>query len=160
MKRRIVYIIVGIIILILVGVFNAQRNIYELTELGVAIKTSDELEDLEYVASEQPFGTVLFMRAGEVIVNGAPCTLGAFYMIQKNNVATTTGMMWNEESLKAATVDRNGTPAQVKEFDDSYLVFEPTQSACALDGDTETLKKEGEKRLALWKSVTTAKIKK
>ncbi len=158
MKHRIVYIIVGIIILILVGVFNAKRDTYELRELGVTIKKSDTLKDLEYVAAEQPYNPILFMRAGDIIVNGVPCTLGAFYMIQKNNVAT-TGVMWNEESLKAATVEKNGTPAQVKEFDDSYLVFEPTQSACALDGDTDTLKKEGEKRLALWKSLTTAKKK-
>jgi hypothetical protein len=132
-----------------------QAHGFDLAELGVRLAVSDTLDDLSYDVSTAPrVGTVLHMRALSVTdPDGTPCELGVFYEIPADGVDR-AGTAWTEESLRAASVPGEETPAQVAELGDRYLVFEPSAAACATEA--RMLATEAAKRAALWTSVGTA----
>lgn len=158
MRKRSI-IIPGIVIII--GAFflisrQASGDSFPLPELGAKLRVGSNLEDLTYEASTvQRIGSVLHMKASSVVVNGQQCELGVVYTLSESAVESGE-TSWTKERMAQALKDQNGMPPLAKKLDDTYLVFEPSQAACALVGDSETLKKEGDKRKALWQSISTA----
>jgi hypothetical protein len=123
---------------------------FNLSEFGVAITIPSSLNDLEYsVRTQQGINTVLHM-----IIEDS-CEIGVFYKIEKDAIpASRTN--WTKDSLAAAQGSVDGNPAQVKEFTDFYLAFEPSQATCSTkESDIET---ETKKRADLWNSLVTARF--
>jgi hypothetical protein len=114
------------------------------------------LADLSYtVNGGGPLGDVLVMSLPSLVIEGKPCTLGAFYLLKKDAIAT-SATHWSAETLQAATQKNGEVPPQAKDFGNEYFVFEPSQAACTQGDDSKSLEKEGDKRWKLWKSVQTA----
>lgn len=95
------------------------------------------------------------MKASSIVVEGRQCELGTLYKLSES-VVESGETPWTKERITAVLEEQNDMPPLAKKLDDGYLVFEPSQSACALIGDQDTLEKEGQKRKALWKAVSTA----
>lgn len=152
--------IIAIVVLVVLAVaaffYNArtgtdtQARTLNLNEFGVALDLPASLSDVTYTAQTQEgIGTVLFAHA-------LNCTLGAFYKIDKTarGGIVETKTTWTKEKLETAQAPQGDSPAQVKEFTNFYLVFEPSQAACSSDQDR--IAAESEKRTALWNALTTA----
>lgn len=140
-----------IIVIALFVVFS--RNIGSgslvLAELGIRLNVPASLSGAAIGTSTvQAVGPVAWVAVEE-------CVLGAFYEIDKSDLEQPR-TRWTQESLNAATKDSADVPQQAKEFDDFYLVFEPSQAACATERSAE--KKEASLREDLWRSIKTARL--
>lgn len=159
--RRLISLIALIIIAIgaLVFLFRSSSDKeLALPELGVTIEADDDLDDLTYETTTiQGVGTVLRMMASSIETGGKTCELGVMYKLDEASVEKGE-TFWTTDRLDALLVEQHGMPPQAKKLGDSYLVFEPSQSACAAVDDPDTLKLEGKKRKELWKSVSTAEV--
>jgi hypothetical protein len=153
----IVAIIVAVVIIgvVLYGTqvsspLNSEPQRFNLNEFGIAILVPGSVDDLAYEPRTQNgVGTVLHMKVEN------ECEIGVFYKIEKNRIAQSR-TSWTRETLQAAMVATDDKPAQVKEFTDFYLVFEPSQAACSSDADT--IAREQKKRTDVWSAVTTAQF--
>ncbi|MBP9757479.1 MAG: hypothetical protein KBD06_02675 [Candidatus Pacebacteria bacterium] len=128
---------------------GAARTL-NLNEFGVALEIPGTLSDLTYSPrdeSEAGPGTVLHMYTG------SGCDLGAMYQIRKNAIAE-SNTTWTKETLEQFQIPQGDKPAQIKEFTDFYLVFEPNPDLCSTDEDERV--EEAEKQKDLWNALTTA----
>ena len=131
-------ILTGVLVLAGIGLLSysiwgrshteASRTL-NLAEYGVALEIPDTLSDLTYAPRDESGagpGTVLHMYTK------SGCDLGAMYEIQKNAISKSK-TTWTEETLEQFQLQQGNNPAQVKEFTDFYLVFEPNPDLCATD---------------------------
>lgn len=148
-----VLVVAGIALLgysILNRTHSGAARTLNLTEYGVALELPGTLSDLTYAPHDETAngpGIVLHMNTG------TGCDLGAIYEIQKNAIdkSKTT---WTKETLEKFTMEQGNTPAQVKEFTDFYLVFEPNPDRCATDEKEKV--RELAKQRELWFALVTA----
>lgn len=120
------------------------RGEFALGALSTVITLPLSMTDLSYgVKTVKEIGTVVWIKDESLSQAGKDCELGIFYNIDKTKIGEND--IWTEEKLRAAAEGQNDAPPQVKEFNDSYLVFEPSQSTCMANN-----------RLQLWKAVQTA----
>lgn len=130
---------------------TASTTRFTLKELGIQIHPSTELSGLRYrTATVQALGTVLFMTTSH---ENPPCELGAFYRIEKKDLANPK-TRWDADALRIATQQNGDVPPQAKEFPDFYFVFESSQAACS--NEQTKILQESKDRQALWQSVQTA----
>jgi len=121
---------------------------FNLGQFGIALTIPGSLSELTTVAHmSTTTGQVLHTYAG------SECDLGALYEIQKSAIAS-SGTSWTKKTLEQFEVPQGSKPAQVKEFTDFYLVFEPNPDTCAKDASGQTMEKK--KQLELWNALTTA----
>lgn len=158
MKSRIL-----IITLIIVGValltyglnnrsHGSTARTLNLAEYGVALEIPATLSKLHYVARDESTngpGIILHMYSGD----GGGCDLGALYQIRKNEIASSK-TTWTEQTLEQFSVPQGTKPAQVKEFTDFYLVFEPNPTLCATDEKEKA--QEAAEQHDLWNALSTA----
>jgi|GEM_PF-6829227 len=147
--------VIGVLIVALVAFYLWTPAVqeFELKQLGVSISPGSLPPSLTYDArTAQGVGSVLFMTTEEIRASAPDCYLGAFYRIEK--AALVEGgenrTNWTLETLEAAA-NATTSPPSAKEFDDFFLVFEPSQAVCSGNSDEPRL------REALWMTVTTAK---
>lgn len=155
-KRILISIIIVCIGIALVAYALTHRDsaagtldTFNLSEFGIALDIPSTLADITYVSqdeSEKGPGIVLHTFTGT-------CELGAFYQIQKNAIPK-SNTTWTEKTLEQFTAPQGNNPASVKEFTDSYLVFEPRPEPCATE--EKEIAEETEQRLALWNSLVSA----
>lgn len=155
-KRVGLFIIVALAAVALVAFYvntrseSTEPRTYNLSEFGVALTVPSSLNDLAHSARTQlGINTVLHMMVDE------SCEIGVFYQIQKNAIETSR-TSWTEETLEAAQGERDGQPAQVKEFTDFYLVFEPSEAPCS--ENERAAEEEAARRMDLWNAVVTARF--
>ncbi len=156
MKRSALIPVVAIALALLVYTLTQltdtapSARTFDLSEFGVAIDIPASLSDLTYEVREPTPGPgkILYMQVSDA------CIIGALYQIQKNAIKS-SGTPWTEKQLEEAQLPTGTEPARVKEFTDFYLVFEPSQAACATDADVAA--EESEKRLALWNALVSAR---
>jgi hypothetical protein len=153
--RTLVVVIVLVALALLIYAFTGRATMgaprtLNLSEYGVALDVPGSLSDLTYSAndeSENGPGTVLhmFTKSG--------CNLAAIYQIKKNAIAE-SHTSWSEQTLEQFQMASGDKPAQVKEFTDFYLVFEPNPTLCATDEKGKAA--ESLQQLDLWNSLATA----
>ncbi len=114
---------------------------------GIALTVPGTLNDITLTPREEKTGTVLH----SYIASG--CDLGAFYQIKKDGIEQ-SGTSWTEATLKRFEFPTETSPAQVKEFTDFYLIFEPNPDTCATDEKGKTA--ETEQKLKLWNALVSA----
>ncbi|OGG47290.1 hypothetical protein A2671_00075 [Candidatus Kaiserbacteria bacterium RIFCSPHIGHO2_01_FULL_49_13] len=132
-------------------VFEGKVKYLNLQEFAVRLHIPPELKQIRYETREvESIGPMLFVS--DASLEDDTCVLGVFFKINKAEVRS--GAKWNREALERAMVLENDRLPQVKEFTDFYLVFEPSQTACASDASDGELEKSH--RALLWQSLTTA----
>lgn len=157
MNKKTLFLALAIVVILLAYLIikRTAGETFTLSELGMRIKVDKSLTHMTYATSTAPdLITVLHMYSPTVMINETPCRLGSFFTVPKTE-AEQGGVFWTTERLQMLTQGQGDAPPQVKEFENKYLVFEPSQSACS--SELETLRKEGAERLSVWKSVATAK---
>ncbi len=151
-------IIIAIIALVSYFIFTrddrgSTSDSYRLREFGLEITVPRELRDMQYIEQQGTLGQQLLMRSGDIESAGkSACDLGVFIKIPKDDIPTDS--VWTTEHLMEARGEIGGKPAQVKEFTDFYLVFEPSEAVCATGNNVG---REQAERTALWQSLTSAR---
>ncbi len=158
MNKQILTVVV-VIALVIAGYLYLQSNkaesatrTFNLSEYGISLTIPTSLKKMTYVPrdeSEKGPGTVLHMFTEN------NCELGALYQIRKDAVEK-SNTTWTAETLEQFTSPQGVNPAQVKEFTDFYLVFEPTPTPCATD--EKEIAKESKLRTDLWNALVSARF--
>ncbi|MBX4215615.1 hypothetical protein KW797_01560 [Candidatus Parcubacteria bacterium] len=154
MKNISIWVAVVVLAILAVwGAGNMRENDFTLKNLGVAINADGLPPSLTYDPGTMPgVGPVAFITTGEIKASAADCYLGSFYRISKDSLMQGTHKTrWTTESL-LAQVNPTSSPATVKEFEDFFLVFEPSQSVCSGNSDEPRLREQ------VWLKVPTAKL--
>lgn len=126
-------------------------RILNLSEYGVALEIPGSLSDLTYAPHDESAkgpGTVLHM------IIGTGCDIGAIYQIRKDSIAK-SNTTWTQATLEQFALPQGTKPAQVKEFTDFYLVFEPNPNHCATD--EAGIATETQKQIDFWNALVTAR---
>lgn len=155
MSKRYVFTTIAIgAVILLVAYLAVKKGTSEpqtlnLAEYGVALTVPSSLDGLSYEVREQEsVGPILYMHTKK------NCEIGAFFQIRKDEVEA-SGTPWTEETLEQFQLMQGDKPAQVKEFTDFYLVFEPSVAPCAADEDEA--EHEVKQRTDLWNALSTAR---
>ncbi len=137
------------------GKLSSEEGTFVIADLGVRLTRGDVLTAIELrPTSVQSVGSTV--RVSTRSTNSEQgCELGVFYKIPIDGVAQAR-TQWTVESLQAATESRDGVPAQVKQFADFYLVFEPSQATCSNEDDKKAI--EAAERGALWAALSSAEV--
>jgi hypothetical protein len=143
------------VVLLVAGVWYASEKApppeLDINELGVVLDLGERSNDYSYTTrTVQGVGTVAFVSSPLLTPAAEACELGALYRLKKEGFEQYR-TRWTEETLKLAA-EGGDIPPQVKEFDDSYLIFEPSQAVCTSDQGLEV-----ELRSALLDSIGEAK---
>jgi hypothetical protein len=129
----------AIIALFIAGGFYASQHQppidLKIHELSVKLPVNNRTYGYTYgTQNVLGYGTVAFVSSPKLAPLEDTCQLGAFYRLKKQGFEQYR-TRWSEESLQTAA---QASPPTVKEFNDSYLVFEPSQAVCSSDPARES----------------------
>ncbi|HYC83165.1 MAG TPA: hypothetical protein VEB60_01290 [Candidatus Paceibacterota bacterium] len=130
---------------------KALLRAFSIPELGIKLEIPSAIEEPTYrIAAVRAVGPVAHVSTRSLSEANPECSLGVLYKLP---IDANQKTRWTKQELEAATAWHDDRPPQAKKLGNFYLVFEPSQTVCSADAQTEAgLRSE------FWKSLQSAEV--